>query len=536
LHNLNTFIMQKIKSFFLFATALFPLLQGVAQTPFPPGTNVALAKPGMNNAPKNYTIYTSTAVSSSTFTPGVSFTPTYDINGIGLNPVDQFIYGASFVGNDNTVGNNMGVSLRRVGADGTVVDLGLLPTTGQTTIEFPNFSAGAVSTNGTYYYMTFGLKPSGAAKVAMTTALSVPLDLNADDLRLFLCWKDSISSLSANAGNNIAGGLSDYYELDFSDPDVTAALEAFLDDVNANYPDVYNADGGLQDFAISPIDSKIYGYISYPSGGATVGRPVVLAAPASNISTVTPVGTTINSVPGQEVAGVQFDMAGNLYGLFTTGDYAQINLSTGALSGLTLSNIATTGGNLRGDLASGATNIPFPVKLMTFTGYNNGTVNQLSWSTATEQNSKGFAIERSKDGEQWLTIGYVGSKAPGGCSSSKLDYTFNDPTAFPGDNYYRLKQTDADGRYTYSFTVRVQTHSEGSYDLYPNPAEDVVYIKGIRSQDVIRLTDLSGKVLQQSPAAGQLMQLDLTGYASGLYFVQVVADSHIQRTFKISKR
>lgn len=527
--------MQKTKPFFFLAAAFLPLLQSNAQTPFPAGANVALAKPGMNNAPKNYTIYTSTAASSSTFTPGTSFTPTYDINGIGLNPVDHFVYGASFVGNDNTVNNNLGVSLRRVGADGTVVDLGLLPTTGQTSIEFPNFSAGTISTNGAYYYMTFGLKPSGAFKVAMTMTFSVPLDLNAGDIRIFLCWKDNVSSLTANPGNNIAGGLSGYYELNFSNANVTAAIDAFLDDVNANYPNVYNADGGLQDFAISPVDAKVYGYISYPSGGTTVGRPVVLAAPVSNISAVTPVGTTINSVPGQEVAGLQFDMAGNLYGLFTTGDYAQVNLSTGALSGITLSNIATTGGNLRGDLASAITNVPFPVKLMTFTGNNTGSINELSWSTAMEQNNKGFSIERSADGHTWTTIGYTASKAPGGYSSNKLAYAYTDRAALPGDNYYRLKQIDADNQFTYSYVVLVHTSSNGNYEVYPNPATAIVYVKGIQAQDVIRLTDISGKILQQHIANTPATSLSLSGYAPGIYFVQVVAEGRIQKTCKINK-
>ncbi len=528
--------MQKINLFFLITVALFPLLQSQAQTPFPAGVNVALAKPGMNNAPKNYTIYTSTVASSNTFTAGTSFTPTYDINGIGINPVDHFVYGASFVGNDNTVNNNLGVSLRRIGADGTVVDLGLLPTTGQTSIEFPNFSAGTVSSNGAYYYMSFGLKPSGATKVALTMAFSVPLDLTANDLRIFLCWKNNISSLTANPGNNIAGGISGFYELNFSNADVTAAVDAFLDDVNVNYPNVYNADGGLQDFAISPVDAKVYGYISYPSGGTTVGRPVVLAAPVAGFSTVTPVGTTINSLPGQEVAGLQFDMSGNLYGLFTTGDYAQVNLSTGALSGISLSNIAITGGNLRGDLAAAITNIPFPVKLMSFTGNRTGSVNQLNWSTAMEQNFKGFVIERSADGLTWTTIGYTGSLAPDGYSNNKLDYTYTDRAPLSGDNYYRLKQMDKDDQYSYTHIVMLSNHMNGNDDVYPNPATDIVYLKGIKAQDVIRLTDLTGKILQQNTATIPVMQLSLSGYAKGLYFVQVITGGHIQRTFKISKK
>lgn len=528
------------KSLYLFAAALCAVVGTHAQTPFPVGVNVGLAKPGMNNASKVYTLYTSTSAASATFTTGVTFNPTYDINGIGLNPVDNLVYGAAYTGNTNTMSSAFDVSLQRVGADGTVVNLGLLPLSGGAgsgSTEFVNFSAGTVSINGAYYYMTYALKPGVMLRILFRTQVQgLPPDLTANDLRMFLCWKNNISSLPVNPGGSIAGGVSGSYELNFSNADVTAAINAFLVQVNSSYPDVFNADGGIQDFAINPVDTRVYGYISYPSGASTVGRPVVMNPPVAGVSAVTPVGTIVNAVPGQEVAGVQFDMAGNFYGLFTTGDYAQINLTSGALTGMTLSNIGTTSGNLRGDLASAITNIPFPIKLVRFDGRNNGTTNELTWMTASEQNNKDFIIERSEDLKEWTAIGTVQSKAPGGNSQGNLYYSFTDPAPHTGMEYYRLKQSDLDGKVTYSAYIAVQSKAADVIRIYPNPATDYVYISGINKGNTIRLLDITGRqvIIQQANQSSVI--LNMQQMPSNTYILEVIADNRMIRSEQVIKK
>lgn len=523
--------MNKILSTILGAAVFLGCQPADAQTPFPTGVNIALTKPGMNSAAKNYTLYTQSVASSSagTFTAGTSFTPTYDIDGIGLNPIDHLLYGASYVGADNTMNNNVGVSLRRIGADGTVVDLGLLPTSGQTSMEFPNFAAGTISSTGSYYYMSFGLKPSGITKVAIAMALQTQPNLNASDIRIFLCWKDNVSTLPANAGNNIAGGLSGYYEIDFSNAQVTAAMNAFLAQVNAQYPNVYNANGGIQDFAINPVDSKIYGYISYPSGSTTVGRPVVLNAPASGIAAIVPVGTTVNSLPGQEVSGVQFDATGNFYGLFTTGHYAQIDLSTGALTGLAMSNIPLASGNLRGDLAAASTTTPLFLNLLSFTGQQTGATHTLNWVTTSEQH-KGFDVERSTDGRDWSALGFVAGRQDG--SEAGNTYHFTDILPAAGKNYYRIKEIGNNGTVTYSSTLLLNHQAGATYTIYPNPARNQVSVSGLKTGDKVRLTNLSGQFVLEQETTGAL---NIGHIAPGTYFIQVITDGHAAYATKFVK-
>lgn len=522
----------------LLIAAVSAALSASAQTPFPAGTNVAIAKPGMNNAAINYQIYTSTVASSPVFTPGANVVTSSNINGIGLNPLDNMVYGAAFTGNTNDISTAFDVSLYRIGSNGVTVDLGKLPLTGGAdpgSTEFINFSAGTVSVNGTYYYTTYALKPGVLQRIMGLIAFGQQPDLTAADLKMFFCWKDGLASLPANAGGAISG-VTGYYELDFSDAAVTAAINAFLTQVNANFPDVYNADGGLQDIAINPINTNVYGYISYPNGGSTVGRPAVMNPPVNGISVITLVGTTVNTAPGQEAAGLQFDNTGNLYALFTTGDYANVDLTTGALSGMAVSNITTSGNNLRGDLAAAITNIPFPVKLMSFTGRNNGTKNELNWITATEQNISGFSIERSEDLKNWHTIGSQLSKAQHGNSSEKLSYTFTDHAPQPGTEYYRLKQADRDHKVTYSTYVAINSKADVTIQVYPNPAVGIVNISGISKGNIIHLVDISGKVVLEQKVENNIVAISLGTLSANMYFIQVVEDGKIVHTQGMLKK
>ena len=50
---------------------------------------------------------------------------------------------------------------------------------------------------------------------------------------------------------------------------------------------------------------------------------------------------------------------------------------------------------------------PLPVSLLSFSGYRDGNINRLQWTTASEQNNQGFDVERSKDGISFFSVGFV---------------------------------------------------------------------------------------------------------------------------------
>jgi hypothetical protein len=91
-----------------------------------------------------------------------------------------------------------------------------------------------------------------------------------------------------------------------------------------------------------------------------------------------------------------------------------------------------------------------PVNLLAFEAALVGNKVVLKWQTAQEVNNKGFYIEKSSDGISFTALGFVVANGNG-------KYTYSDFGALTPANYYRLKQQDLDGKYTYSKVVLVET-------------------------------------------------------------------------------
>lgn len=127
----------------------------------------------------------------------------------------------------------------------------------------------------------------------------------------------------------------------------------------------------------------------------------------------------------------------------------------------------------------------------------------LEWKTASENNNKGFEIERSiySDNNAALNFEKTGFVAGNGTSSNEHSYSFLDEPTGGKKFMYRLKQVDNDGRFKYSET-RIVVLSELNnklYDAYPNPANAGSIIKyqlSSNSQVDITLYDLAGRKIR----------------------------------------
>ncbi|WP_083852699.1 T9SS type A sorting domain-containing protein [Pedobacter arcticus] len=103
---------------------------------------------------------------------------------------------------------------------------------------------------------------------------------------------------------------------------------------------------------------------------------------------------------------------------------------------------ATSSTSFRGISFTPGSTITLPIALDNFTAKNvNGAV-ELNWSTASEQNNRGFEVQHSTDGQTFTTIGEVKGNNN---SSAKNTYSFTDKGAVAGTNYYQLKQVDNNG-------------------------------------------------------------------------------------------
>jgi len=142
------------------------------------------------------------------------------------------------------------------------------------------------------------------------------------------------------------------------------------------------------------------------------------------------------------------------------------NIDMPEYSGTYTLEIVTDGSNqvLRLTLTSA-----LPVELLYFEAQANANIVRLEWQTASEVNNDYFTIEKSKEGTNWREVIQVNGA---GTSSKPINYHAIDDNPIIGQSYYRLKQTDLDGRIEYSSTEVVNINQEENEDLllYPNPS------------------------------------------------------------------
>lgn len=113
---------------------------------------------------------------------------------------------------------------------------------------------------------------------------------------------------------------------------------------------------------------------------------------------------------------------------------------------------------------------PMPVELTSFRSFVKDEQVDLQWTTATELNNYGFEVERSANGQDWNTLGFVEGH---GTSFTPRQYSFHDMNTDRNSTqlYYRLKQVDRDGSSEYSDVIRVAVTTPASVTLtaYPQP-------------------------------------------------------------------
>jgi hypothetical protein len=138
---------------------------------------------------------------------------------------------------------------------------------------------------------------------------------------------------------------------------------------------------------------------------------------------------------------------------------------------------------------------PAPVTLTSFNARHKGNGVTIDWSTSQELNNKYFQVERSSDGStNWTVISTV---IGAGNSQVANNYNSYDASPLSGVNYYRLKQVDDDGKFSYSNTVAVKMDlQKAAISVLANPFYNTLTVKFVSptSQNVIaRLVDITGK-------------------------------------------
>ena len=162
---------------------------------------------------------------------------------------------------------------------------------------------------------------------------------------------------------------------------------------------------------------------------------------------------------------------------------------------------------------------PLPIELISFTGERQDDGNLLRWSTATETDNNYFELERSGDALHFTGIAQV---AGHGNSTSMLRYEHLDAAPLKGMNYYRLKQVDNNGDFTYSDVIAIDNSgTAAALSVYPNPTTDLVHINASNVQE-LTIYDMLGNSVY-SGKAGPGGVTDFAPLTNGVYIISAVA-------------
>jgi len=171
---------------------------------------------------------------------------------------------------------------------------------------------------------------------------------------------------------------------------------------------------------------------------------------------------------------------------------------------------------------------PLPIKLLAFSVRENNGKNLLQWTTATENNSDHFNVQRSSDAQNWSTIGTVNAS---GFSTTEIRYSFTDGIPMKGMNYYRLAMIDKDAALEYSKIVSISARENTGLgitfiDISTGANTAILKINSIQAQSAnLSIIDVSGRTVLNSGIQLQrgtnTITKNIPNLLQGIYYVKL---------------
>lgn len=274
-----------------------------------------------------------------------------------------------------------------------------------------------------------------------------------------------------------------------------------------------NNENGLQDPGepgVSGMNVKLYNNIGF----------VV----SSTVTDVNGVYYFADVPPGNEYYVIFNKPVGYTFTIQHVGGIGANNNSKADLSGRSNNFNITPGANIS-NIDAGIKTGTIPVSLLSFSAVLRNSEVSINWQTSSEHNNHYFNVERSNDGINYILIGRV---LGNGTTSLPHSYSFPDRNPVTGINYYRLKQVDLDGQYTYSNIVPVQLNKTEFVSAYYNYLNKSIQLIFNKEQDNVHimLYGANGQLLSTANATNNIAsyQLDLPLIASGVYMIRVISD------------
>lgn len=166
----------------------------------------------------------------------------------------------------------------------------------------------------------------------------------------------------------------------------------------------------------------------------------------------------------------------------------------------------------------------FPVEWVDFSVRQAGEEVRLNWITTHERNCDSYQIERSLNGKSFQVLGSL--PATGENSNQPNVYRYTDSLAPRGGLYYRIRQWDLDGRFSFSDVRLLQLENAPTFSvqLYPNPNQGQFSLRTqLPGHFLVHIVDLNGKIIwQQAMDLGvQPVVRGVDGIVPGVYLVRI---------------
>jgi hypothetical protein len=182
----------------------------------------------------------------------------------------------------------------------------------------------------------------------------------------------------------------------------------------------------------------------------------------------------------------------------------------------------------------------FPIELVNFNATAVDGQVDINWTTESEVNNDFFTVERSKDAVDFEIVVTV----PGaGNSNEVLYYETTDDGPLMGVSYYRLKQTDYDGKFTYSKIVAVKNLKDLNFNIMPNPTTErltvtfgkvegsTVFVMTPEYNAKIKIFNTEGKLVYKKKFDGTFYKfnIDVSQLPEGMYYVNLKANDQLYK-------
>lgn len=428
-----------------------------------------------------------------TFT-NIGSTGTFEFNGVGLQNYDESTGTAdtlalNFVIANNTAAAGSGITL-------TSCNMSIKATTGSLTL-----TAGTISTGSAYQVRVFN-KTAGCVSTGNTTSF---VDGN---LRRYLNtsgdynWPvGNVSKGYQRARTNFSTSTINYLDARFdvwpSTPYTMAVTECTF---------TYD----------QPSEDNGYWTMKSYNGAGALGGTATYDCTLYPLNATNTTGmsawTIIKRPSTTAIDGTGWAMNGTCSGAGTATQVTRTGMTNFSFLGVDQA-LAT-----------------LPVELLSFTGKNEGLHNRLEWVTAAERDNDYFTLERSQNGYDFSFLAEVDGA---GNSNSILNYNSYDFNPYPGITYYRLKQTNFDGQFTYSNIIALTNELDKITvsEAYPNPTNggaSMDFYSPVNGNLEIKLFDKTGRLIleQNKTIAGgnNILSLELENLAKGVYTVEIKFD------------